>query len=383
MARSTFLKTAWVPLALAASLASSAAVAEPLKAAVGLPPKNSTVVSYEAFADYVAERSDLEIKVYSLSLLSMKETSPGIRDGLADLGFVLPVYYPAEFAESNLVANLSMLSTAGTQVASPGAAMTGAMTEYIFFNCPECLAEYKAQGQVFLGSMSSASYVLLCNQPVATIEDLRGKKLRSGSPNFSRWAEKFGAVAVSMSGNDQYEALGQGVIDCTMAAVSELTNNSLADVTKYVTLGVPGGVFAGAATANFGIPSWQGLTDEQRAVILEAMSLMQADMTLGYHNLSVADMEAAPGKGVELLDPSPDLVAETDAFVMEDVKIIEQQFATDYGVADTGRKVAEIMALVEKWKGLTADAAGDKQVLAQVYWDNIYSKLDPKTFGME
>ena len=125
MARSTFLKTAWVPLALAASLASSAAVAEPLKAAVGLPPKNSTVVSYEAFADYVAERSDLEIKVYSLSLLSMKETSPGIRDGLADLGFVLPVYYPAEFAESNLVANLSMLSTAGTQVASPGAAMTG------------------------------------------------------------------------------------------------------------------------------------------------------------------------------------------------------------------------------------------------------------------
>ena len=41
------------------------------------------------------------------------------------------------------------------------------------------------------------------------------------------------------------------------------------------------------------------------------------------------------------------------------------------------------MALVEKWKGLTADAAGDKQVLAQVYWDNIYSKLDPKTFGME
>ncbi len=372
-----------VALATALACASVSASAEPLKAAVGLPPKNSTVKSYEAFADYVAENSDLEIKVYSLSLLSMKETSPGIRDGLADLGFVLPVYYPAEYSESNLVANLSMLSTAGRKVPSPGAAMTGAMSEYIFFECPECLAEYTAQGQVFLGSMSSASYVLLCNRPVETVADLQGTKLRSGSPNFSRWAESFGAIAVSMSGNDQYEALGQGVIDCTMAAISELTNNSLADVTKFVTLDVPGGVFAGAATANFGIDSWQGLTGEQRGVLLRGMSMMQADMTLGYQDLSDEDKAGAAGRGVTLVDPSDELLARTDAFVMDDIKVIEEQFASDYGVANTVEKVETIKALVEKWKGLTAEAGTDRERLAQVYWDNIYARIDPETFGMQ
>lgn len=375
------LKASTVSLALALSLGANAASAEPLKAAVGLPPKNSTVTSYQAFADYVAKNSEMEIKVYSMSLLSMKETSPGLRDGLADIGFVLPVYYPAEFAESNLVANLSMLSTAGNRVESPGAVMTGAMTEYIL-KCPECMAEYATQRQVYMGSMSSADYVLLCNKPVSTIADLKGKKLRSGSPNFSRWAEKFGAIAVSMSGNDQYEALGQGVIDCTMAAISELSNNSLADVTKYVTMQVPGGVFSGAATANFNVDAWRGLKEADRLVILQGMARMQADMTLGYYGLAKQDIVDAPGMGVTLLEPDADLLAETDAFVRDDIKIIEQQFATDYGVKNTAAKVAEITALVEKWKGLTADAAGSTDALAKIYWDEIYSKIDPKTFGM-
>ncbi|WP_163851879.1 C4-dicarboxylate TRAP transporter substrate-binding protein [Pseudooceanicola aestuarii] len=370
-----------VAVALTATFDAPRLAAETLNAAVGLPPKNSTVLSYERFADYVAEHSDLKIKVFSMSLLSMKETSPGLRDGMADLGFVLPVYYPAEFSESNLVANLSMLSTAGRQVGAPGAVMTGAMTEYIL-ECPDCIAEYSAQGQVFLGSMASASYVMLCNTPVQSVDDLKGKKLRSGSPNFSRWAERFGAISVSLSGNEQYEALSQGVIDCTMAAMSELTNNSLADVAKYVTTQVPGGVFSGAATANFNADVWRGLTAEQREVILKGMARMQADMTLGYQDLSDADAGTAAERGVTLLDPSEDLVAATNAFVQDDMAVIEQQFTDDYGVQNTGAKIARITELVEKWKGLVDAADGDVDALAQVYWDETYSKLDRASFGM-
>ena len=117
----------------AAMLASAgAAQAETLKVAVGFPTGSAAVYALENFAKNVEATSDLKVKVFSLSLLNLKETPPGIRDGIADMGFVLPPYYPAEFAEINLAANLSMLATTGRQVASPGAAMGAAMTEYVF-----------------------------------------------------------------------------------------------------------------------------------------------------------------------------------------------------------------------------------------------------------
>lgn len=378
----SLLKVSALSLGLVVGLGCLAANAETLNAAVGLGPKNSTVISYQKFADYVAEHSDLEIKVFSMSLLNLKETPPGIRDGLADLGFVLPVYFPAEYSESNLAANLSMLSTSGTQVDAPGAAMAGAMTEYIL-NCPDCLDEYKAQNQVYLGSVASAPYVMLCNRSIQSLEDFKGSKLRSGAANFTRWAENLGAISVSIPSNDMYEALSQGVVDCVMAAVSELTNNSLFDVTKYVVRRVPGGVFAGAATSNFNVDVWRGLTDEQRAVILRGVADMQAEMTLAYQALSHKDMTAAPGRGIELVDPSDQVIAASDAFIQDDLKVIEREFTDKYGVLGTQAKITEVSRLVEKWKGLTARYATDPEGLGEVYWNEIFSKMDPKTFGME
>lgn len=378
----SLLKVPAMSLGLVIGLGTIAANAETLNAAVGLGPKNSTIISYQKFADYVAEHSDLEIKVFSMSLLNLKETPPGIRDGLADLGFVLPVYFPAEYSESNLAANLSMLSTAGTQIDAPGAAMAGAMTEYIL-NCADCLDEFKTQRQVYLGSVASASYMLLCNKPIQTLDDFKGSKLRSGAANFTRWAESLGAISVSIPSNDMYEALSQGVVDCVMAAVSELTNNSLFDVTKYVVRRVPGGVFAGAATSNFNVDVWQGLTDEQRAVILRGAADMQAEMTLAYYALAQDDMTAAPGRGIEVIDPADEVIAASDAFIQDDLKVIEQEFTATYGVQNTQAKIAEVSRLVEKWKDLTADYAHDPEGLGEVYWNEIFSKMDPKTFGMK
>ena len=215
----SMLSTAVAAVALGLSLSAlsiSDAKAKTLKAAVGLATSSAQYYAFENFAKYVEERSDLKIKVFSMSLLNLKETPPGVRDGIADMGFVLPPYYPAEYAENNLVSNLSMLSTTGRQVESPGAAMAGATSEYTYFHCPECLAEYKKENQVYLGTGSSPTYIMLCTVPVRTMEDLKGKKYRSGAANFGRWAEAFGGIKVSIPGNDIYEAMGQGVIDCAM-----------------------------------------------------------------------------------------------------------------------------------------------------------------------
>ncbi|MDD9746425.1 MULTISPECIES: C4-dicarboxylate TRAP transporter substrate-binding protein [Marinovum] len=364
-----------------AGLSAQEVGAKSLTLAVGVGPKNSITLTMQGFADYMAEHTDIDIKIYPLSLLNLKETPPGLRDGLADIGFVLTPYYPAEYSEMNLAANLGMLSTAGVQVASPGAAIAGAMSEYVL-NCPECLAEFKAQKQVYLGSGIGSTYMMLCTAPVQSVADIKGKKFRSGSDNFSRWAEHFGGIAVSLPGNDQYEAMSQGVIDCTMASATELTNYSLFDVTKSVTLGIPGGNFAGVATNNFNVDVWKELTDDERKAALMGSARSAADLTWRYYMDSERDLTAAPEKGITVLEPSAEVRAMSDAFVMEDLKVIEEQFTSGYGLINVGEKIAEFSRLVEKWKGLTADIGGDQEALAQIYWDEIFSKVDPATYAM-
>ena len=358
------------------------ATAKRLKAAVGLATSSAQYFAFENFAKYVEENSDVKIKVFSMSLLNLKETPPGVRDGIADMGFVLPPYYPAEYAENNLVANLSMLSTTGEQVESPGAAMAGATSEYTYFHCPECLAEYKKENQVYLGTGASPTYIMLCTKPVRTLEDLKGKKYRSGAANFGRWAEAFGGIKVSMPGNDIYEALGQGVLDCAMLSATELTNLSLFDIVTHVTRRIPGGVFSGVATNNVNVDTWKSLTTEQRAVFLKGAARINADLTWKYYSDAKRNLDDSPGKGVEVIEPGPEIMAKSDEFVKGDLKVIAQQFKDDYGLTNVEAKIEKITELVNKWKKLTADIADDPEALAKLYWDEVFSKIDPATFGM-
>ena len=369
-------------------MAASAAIvpdasAKTLKAAVGLATSSAQYYAYELFADYVKANSDLKIKVFSMSLLNLKETPPGVRDGIADMGFVLPPYYPAEYAENNLPANLSMLSTTGRQVESPGAAMAGATSEYTYFHCPECLAEYKKQNQIYLGTGASPTYINLCTTPLRSLEDLKGKKYRSGAANFGRWAEHFGGIKVSIPGNDIYEAMDQGVIDCAMLSATELTNLSLFDLTKFVVRRIPGGVFSGVATINVNRDSWQDLTTAERKVFLQGAARINADLTWKYYSDAKKNIDASPAKGIEVIEPGPEIMKASGEFVKGDVKIIAAQFTKDYGLKNVDPKIAKITELIEKWKGLTADIADDPEALTKLYWDEIFSKIDPATFGMK
>lgn len=365
-----------------AGLSAGDASARTLKDAVGLAPSSVQYYAHSRLADYVAEHTDLKIKVFSMSLLNLKETPPGLRDGIADIGFVLPPYFPAEYSEFNLAADLSMLSTTGGHVESPGAAMAGATSEYVFFNCPECLTQFERENQVFMGASSSPTYVMLCTTPIRTMDDLKGRKFRSGASNFGRWAEYFGGIKVSISANDVYEGLGQGVIDCAMISATELSNLSLFDVVKAVTRRIPGGVYSGTATNNMNLDTWRSLSLEERKVFLKGSARVQADSTWRYYADAKKNLEEALNRGIEVIEPDPEILTKSDEFVEADLKVISEQFTNDYGVQNTDEKIAKIAELTEKWKKLTANIPDGPEALFQVYWDEVFSKIDPETYGM-
>ena len=86
---------------LAAGLiAAGNAAALELKASHYLPPKHPIVISYQAFAKALEKESNGDVKVRIFgggSLLGAKATVDGVRDGVADIGFVVNTYYPAQF----------------------------------------------------------------------------------------------------------------------------------------------------------------------------------------------------------------------------------------------------------------------------------------------
>ena len=386
MKRNRISKTALGVTAAGLAMAAIAlpdAEARTLKSAVGTATSSVQVYTHERFAKYVEENSDLKIKVFSLSLLNLKETPPGIRDGITEMGFVLPPYFPAEYANYNLAADTTMLVTTGERIESPGMAMAGALMEYAFFNCPDCQAEFEHQNQIYLGGGSTPAYMMLCSQPIRTLDDLKGKKFRSAANNFARWAEHFGGIAVSIPANDVYEALGQGVVDCAMMSATELSNFSLFDVTTAVNTGIPGGVFAGVATNNVNTRVWRSLTTEQRATMIKGSAFAQADFTWKFYADAKENLEAAPEKGIEIIEATPEMIAASEKFVEGDMVTTAEQYKTDYGVNDAAAKIEIMKKLIEKWKPLTEGLADDPEALATVYWEEIYSKIDPETYGMQ
>jgi TRAP-type C4-dicarboxylate transport system substrate-binding protein len=350
----------------------------------GFPPIAVPPVAHQAVADWLAENSDIDVQVYSMTLLNLQETSAGIRDGIADMGYVLTPYHPAEFAEANLAADMSMLATTGEGSKAPGLVMAAAITEYVMLECSECQDEYTEQNQLFLAGGSSTEYSLVCKAEVNSVEDVRGKTIRVGAPVFGRWVENFGGTQASFPGSEMFEALSQGVIDCTMVGTPDVVNFQLLDVVTNIKVGVPGGVFAGAGSMNLNLDRWREMSEEQRATMLQAGALGTAEVAVGYLRQAI-DAEAKIKEAGVAMEPASEAFATATAdFLEKDLATIEEQFTSVFGVERVSEKMATIQELVKKWKekvdGL-ADPA-DSDAYRQLLWDEIYAKVDASTYGM-
>lgn len=380
----TCLLTGAAALGLAAVTVAPAA-ARDLRIALGIADIYPAYKPLVSFSETIARDANLPSRVYALSLLNFAETAGGVRDGLADIGFVVFPYHPSEFSEVNLVANLAMLATSGDDVPPlPGAAMAGAIMEYAMLNCGDCMTQMSANNQVYLGGTATPGYVLLCNKPVTTAEEAKGKRFRAGAANWARWADAVGGASVTVPGTEVYDALSQGVVDCTMSTINDLVGGRYIDVTSHVTLNQPGGVFSGLGAANVNQDVWKGLTTEQRAVMLKAAARLGAEIVMAYVAEDATGIEAAKAKGVPMVPADETLTALSNAFIDGDVATISRQFTDQFRLQNVDQKIDIFRTILTKWKGLTSDLAeGDADRLTALYWDEVISKVDPATHGMQ
>ncbi len=370
----TILKGTAVAVAL---LAANAALARDVRIVVGVPPGSAAQFGVEAFAEDLSARTggDLNVRIFPPSLLDLIQSFGGIRDGIVDGGYLVLNFHAAELREAQLPIELAMLGRNSY-------AMAGAMSEYIL-TCEPCIAERLANNQVPLGNASTGTYSILGTSPMTTVEELQGRRLRAAGGAWSRWAAAMGAVGVSLSGNEIFEAVSQGTIDGAMNAPSELTSLRLMDVATHVTVDMPGGTVHGLDLMSVNRDFWRSLTIEQRAAYIQSAALGNAAATWKFVNDVQTNLAAATAAGITVANASPETQARSQAAIEADFANIAQIATDTHGIEDAEAKIARFRELVARWEQLLPmDRDWTAEEIAEVFRREIYDNLDPATYGL-
>lgn len=362
-------------LAGAAALAalSSAASADTIRATSGFGPSHFFATDvYPTLFKKLEELTDGRWTGQDTpsGLVSAAEMNTALRDGVSELGAVILPYFAADYPESLLPAELSIIGTNPRAISS-------AVTEYIV-TCEECLAEFARGGQVYLGTDTTAVYQFLSRVPMRNADQVKGVRIRTGGPVFARFVEQIGGVPVQMPISEIFESMSQGTLDATFSSSPDLKNFRLNEVAKYV-IDVNFGVFNSGAIMNASQTLWQRMSVEDREALVKASQYAYArSLELWHSQDEVARKESAEA-GVEFIAADESIEAAKRAFTEQHLEgagaILEAR-----GIKNASDKVARYLALVEKWHGLVGEDMSTEE-FGELRYREIWSKLDFSTFG--
>ena len=376
--RSAIMSAVVAGLLGVATAGAVAADATMIRASSWHPPKHPGVTGgYLPFMEYVKREShgSLDFKFWSGgSLLGAKDTLPGVKNNIADIGVLALTYFPAEFPYAQLISNLAMLSDDPPAVAA-------AVTELVVLDCAPCRDDFTKKGLVFTSSYSTTPYALISKVPLTTPADLRGKKFRSAGTVWDRWTEFVGGTSVNVSSAEMFEALDRGGVDVAVFSPAALQAFSLWDVAKY-DVALPLGTYAAMSLFTMNQRFWKGLTNEQRRVLLYGSAVGAMGTTFGYVDSDTSALKLAADHGVKVVEPSAALMKQRSEFLEQDLVKVQSIAKAKYGINDAAKWIAQYRTLLKKWEAIVADAKGDRNKLVKAMQDEIYSKVDPTKYGM-
>jgi TRAP-type C4-dicarboxylate transport system substrate-binding protein len=106
--------------------------------------------------------------------------------------------------------------------------------------------------------------VLYCREPISSLAELKGKRIRVHATALSTLVQQLGGTAVSIAFAEVYTSLQRGVADCAATSTAGGNNAKLFEVTKQMVV-LPLGWAMSAFVANK--TYWDGLKPGQRALL--------------------------------------------------------------------------------------------------------------------
>jgi TRAP-type C4-dicarboxylate transport system substrate-binding protein len=226
-----------ISLALVAGAAASlgfgaTAQAQELRLSTFVPPVH--VIYREIITPWaadVAKATNGEVKVTLYPSMQLGGKPPELyrqaAAGAVDLVFTLPGYTSSAFVRTQ------MIELPGLK--PDGAAATNMMWD---LHDPYLLPEYEGTKVIALWAAEDAG-VMTRGGAIRSLDDLKGKRIRTPSAAQAKQLEAMGAVPVAMPITEVYQSLERGVIDGAMMAFSTIVDFRLGEVAKGFTIAGP------------------------------------------------------------------------------------------------------------------------------------------------
>jgi len=300
-------------------------------------------------------------------LVNGRATVGGVRDGIVDAGMPIPSYTPADLPATNSIFSTLVF---GEDIVAAG----GATAETLMLHCPECQAEIRKNKAVVLGSYSASPFMLMCRNPVRTLDELKGKKVRAsgGGVYLMKLA---GATPVAMSPAQATTALQRGTIDCVLGAPSWLRSYGYQDVAKHI-LNYPLGMVGPVLQLYLNRSTWEKMTDDQRKAHLKYAPRVIAHSVITAYLLRDEEiLKNAAKSGVTLYKAGP----EFGDLVEKRLKIQREQNianAKKFGVKNPEQIADNFEKMLVKWRKLSQEIGRDVSKYEAALQREIYDKLD-------
>jgi TRAP-type C4-dicarboxylate transport system substrate-binding protein len=310
-----------------------------------LPSTSTGTIAMTNFIEDVRERSggkiDFEQHVAG-ALHPITEGLQAIESGLSDITLLIPGLYSAELPVAYWTQDVAALS-AGEP---PEDALAGsAAIAGTWATSEEVVEELAAHNAMPLSTFQASAYSLLCTEPVTSMEDLQGLRVRAQPPQDIE-VDALGMVSTYIANNETYEALQRGVIDCSVGTLSNFIAEGIWEVGKYW-MPLP---FSGVAAVGYIMNqnTWDGLPEPAKEILLEARASLQTELSGQFAAEYEAWLDEAPGMGVDFLDPIPEAVALVRA--SQEARAAELATSAPSSVSDPDAVIAQYRAFYDEWE---------------------------------
>ncbi len=181
-----------------------------------------------------------------------------------------------------------------------------------------------------LGVAPYPPQVVFCNADVASLEDLKGLKIRASGRMTGKLLEALGAEAVSISFGEVPGALQKGVVDCAVTGAGSGYSAGWWEVSSHL-MPVPLGGWDPVVTA-INLDKWNSLTAEQQSLLQATVTAeLEAPAWDTAQNALATDVACLTGEGECPGDKhSMTLVPATDADVETARRILVSDVLPDW-----------------------------------------------------
>jgi TRAP-type C4-dicarboxylate transport system substrate-binding protein len=183
------------------------------------------------FAKEVEKRTNGRVKIiihWSQSLGKIPDLPELCSKGAVDIMATTPSYSPTWFRLSSVLNQIPFIQNSLDEVVN--------VSQRLYFEGPLPKVDYAAHNMKLLFVGCFREYHIFAKEPIETLADLKGKKIRTWGPYLPRAISAAGAVPVDVSPSEMFESLQRGRVDGIPWGMSSAYGAGLHEIAPYISM---------------------------------------------------------------------------------------------------------------------------------------------------